>query len=97
MVENILFSWQPRKDPSSRCQTMSKFSFNIPWPETINTIEISTNPAEIIGQVVTRSIPDGELIYEFDFPIRTFRNIAITSDGLFLVVPSAEGMKMIIM
>ncbi|KAL7638639.1 UNVERIFIED_CONTAM: hypothetical protein RMT77_011211 [Armadillidium vulgare] len=55
--------------------------------------KISPNPAEVIGQVVTRSIPDGELIYEFDFPIRTFRNIAITSDGLFLVVPSAEGMK----
>ncbi|XP_076047272.1 NACHT and WD repeat domain-containing protein 2 [Oratosquilla oratoria] len=43
--------------------------------------------------LVTRSIPRGDDVYQIEFSIRTFRTIAVTADGLFLVIPCADGMK----
>ena len=44
-------------------------------------------------RMVTRSIPDGKVVYELSIPFRVFKLPSVTSDGMFLVVPSADGMK----
>lgn len=42
---------------------------------------------------MTRSVPSGVLVYQLDYPIRSFRQVAVTADGLFLVIPSVDGIK----
>ena len=39
-------------------------------------------------RLVCRMIPSGEVVYQFDYNINTFKSAVITCDGLFLVVPS---------
>ncbi len=41
---------------------------------------------------VCRSIPEGEIVYQFEYNAKVFRNAVVTADGLFLVV-SAIGSK----
>ncbi|XP_068248399.1 NACHT and WD repeat domain-containing protein 2 [Palaemon carinicauda] len=65
-------------DDDTKCVTVSK---------------VALNTGELSCVLVTRSIPDGAKVYEFDYPIRTFRNVAVSADGLFLVIPAAEGIK----
>ncbi|ROT75470.1 putative NACHT and WD repeat domain-containing protein 2 isoform X2 [Penaeus vannamei] len=65
-------------DDDTKCVTVSKISEGLGEPSC---------------SLVTRSIPDGAKVYEFDYPIRVFKSIAVTADGLFLVIPSIDGMK----
>ncbi|XP_037797036.1 NACHT and WD repeat domain-containing protein 2-like [Penaeus monodon] len=65
-------------DDDTKCVTVSKISEGTGEPSCF---------------LVTRSIPDGAKVYEFDYPIRVFKSIAVTADGLFLVIPSIDGMK----
>ncbi|XP_047484728.1 uncharacterized protein LOC125036301 [Penaeus chinensis] len=65
-------------DDDTKCVTVSK---------------ISEGTGEPSCYLVTRSIPDGAKVYEFDYPIRVFKSIAVTADGLFLVIPSIDVMK----
>ncbi|CAG0882144.1 unnamed protein product, partial [Cyprideis torosa] len=44
-------------------------------------------------QLIVRQIPDGSRIYEIEYPIRTFKAVAITSDGLNLIICGYEKMK----
>ena len=39
---------------------------------------------------VCREVPSGQQIYEFEFTMKKYRDVVVTSDGLFLVVPMAD-------
>lgn len=56
-------------------------------------LQVALDTGELSCYLATRSIPTGALVYELDYPIRSFRQIAVTADGLFLVIPSIEGIK----
>ena len=56
-------------------------------------MQISNDEFETKGRLVTRLIPCGTQVYEFEFPLRTFRDVAVTADGLHLLVTSIDGMK----
>ena len=55
--------------------------------------QVALDTGELSCYVATRSIPTGALVYELDYPMRSFRQIAVTADGLFLVIPTIEGIK----
>ncbi|XP_069948531.1 NACHT and WD repeat domain-containing protein 2 [Cherax quadricarinatus] len=65
-------------DDDTKCVTVSK---------------VSMESGELWCHLVTRSIPCGQVVYELDYPVRSFRQIAVTADGLFLVIPSVDGLK----
>ncbi|KAG7172706.1 NACHT and WD repeat domain-containing protein 2-like [Homarus americanus] len=84
-AEAVLFKGEQKNvqqllllDDDSKCVAVSK---------------VSLETGELSCFLVTRSIPTGEKVYELDYPIRTFRQIAVTADGLFLVIPSIDGLK----
>ena len=54
---------------------------------------MALDSGELNCYVATRSIPTGALVYELEHPMRCFRQIAVTADGLFLVIPTIEGIK----
>ncbi|XP_063848129.1 LOW QUALITY PROTEIN: NACHT and WD repeat domain-containing protein 2-like [Scylla paramamosain] len=58
---------------------------------TVSKVALETG--ELSCYVATRSIPTGALVYELEYPMRSFRQIAVTADGLFLVIPTIEGIK----
>ncbi|XP_050688331.1 NACHT and WD repeat domain-containing protein 2-like [Eriocheir sinensis] len=59
----------------------------------VTVSKVALDTGELSCYLATRSIPSGALVYELDYPIRSFRQIAVTADGLFLVIPSIEGIK----
>ncbi|XP_069163973.1 NACHT and WD repeat domain-containing protein 2 [Procambarus clarkii] len=65
-------------DGDTKCVTISK---------------VSLETGELAGHLVTRAIPSGQVVYELDYPVRAFKQIAVTADGLFLVIPSVDGFK----
>lgn len=58
-----------------------------------NSLQVALETGELSCYLATRSIPTGALVYELDYPVRSFRQIAVTADGLFLVIPSVDGLK----
>lgn len=42
---------------------------------------------------IARSMPHGEKLFEFEFPMKTFRDIVPTSDETLLVGPGFEKLK----
>ena len=55
--------------------------------------QISSENFEPHCHLVNRTLPHGEIVYEFEFPIRVFRDVAVTADGLNLLVCSVDGVK----
>jgi len=45
------------------------------------------------SRAICRTIPTGEKLYEFEYPIKNLRNLTPTSDGSFLVGPGFEKLK----
>ena len=45
---------------------------------------------ESLGKCIARTIPDGDVIFEFEFPFRQFKHIVLTSDSKFFVCYGCE-------
>ncbi|XP_045112132.1 NACHT and WD repeat domain-containing protein 2-like isoform X2 [Portunus trituberculatus] len=59
----------------------------------VTVSKVALDTGELSCYLATRSIPTGALVYELEYPMRGFRQIAVTADGLFLVIPTIEGIK----
>ncbi len=42
------------------------------------------------SRCVCRAMPEGETIYDFEYNMKKFKNVVVTCDGLFLVIPAFE-------
>ncbi|KAK3849709.1 hypothetical protein Pcinc_043548 [Petrolisthes cinctipes] len=61
--------------------------------KVVTVSKVSHESGELWCCLVTRSVPSGAPVYQLDYPIRSFREVAVTADGLFLVIPSVDGIK----
>ncbi|KAK4290424.1 hypothetical protein Pmani_036667 [Petrolisthes manimaculis] len=61
--------------------------------KVVTVSKVSQESGELWCCLVTRSVPSGAPVYQLDYPIRSFRQVAVTADGLFLVIPSVDGIK----
>lgn len=71
-------------DNGTKCIAVSKPS-NPPGTDFVRTI----------ATLVVRSIPDGETIFSFEYPVRSitgipFRPVVVSSDGTYIIATAAD-------
>ncbi|XP_033222269.1 NACHT and WD repeat domain-containing protein 2 [Belonocnema kinseyi] len=91
ITEQVLFKEeQPGVRQLTLIEDASKF-ITISRPSNIPGVESTKTTATLIA----RSIPDGSQVFSFEYIVRSqtgipFRQVAVTSDGAFIVVPAAD-------
>ena len=83
----------PRRPPGNRTRVAgAEAQMHAPAPTAPQRASPLKSPCPR-GQVRARTIPEGELLYRVEYPIRLLRNAVVTSDNTHLVLAGNEALK----